>query len=478
MTTLTPMMPHPHPDSPIDRYARAARRAGVAPDQLALFVRGGYVAQPHQLAWHAAFRAADAADGPEQIAVGGRRGPGKTHAVFAQIALDDCQRMPGLKMLFLRKVLKAARESFEDVRRKILYATPHQYRAQAGVVVFPNGSRIVLGHFAHEDDIDQYLGIEYDGVAIEEVTQLSKTKLTMLRGSIRSTMPDWRPRLYLTTNPGGIGHAYFRETFVLPWRFGTETVTRFLPAHADQNRYLDTGYRAWLAGLDGVLGKMWRDGDWDAAGGQFFTNWQYDRIACPPLTTIPDHWRVWLAMDYGFQHYTVIYLVAQESDGRIIFVDEHAARRWLIPRHAEAVTAMLAHYGLTPSRLSACVAGGDLFGTESSGHSPATTWRDAGYQWTAATNDRIAGAAEWLRRLGDPHRHQTPTVAITTRCPRLLATMPLLLSDPKRPEDVLKIDTDADGEGGDDAYDAARYGLMVRPITVRRAPSSYSYYGG
>ena len=37
-----------------------------------------------------------------------------------------------------------------------------------------------------------------------------------------------------------------------------------------------------------------------------------------------------------------------------------------------------------------------------------------------------------------------------------------MLHDPHRPEDVLKVDIDEDGEGGDDAYDACRYGIMVR----------------
>jgi hypothetical protein len=32
--------------------------------------------------------------------------------------------------------------------------------------------------------------------------------------------------------------------------------------------------------------------------------------------------------------------------------------------------------------------------------------------------------------------------------------------DPRRQEDVLKVDADINGEGGDDEYDSARYGLM------------------
>jgi hypothetical protein len=51
-------------------------------------------------------------------------------------------------------------------------------------------------------------------------------------------------------------------------------------------------------------------------------------------------------------------------------------------------------------------------------------------------------------------------VRITTNCDRLLGTLPMLLSNPNSPEDVLKVDSDDDGEGGDDPYDGARYGLM------------------
>jgi hypothetical protein len=42
-----------------------------------------------------------------------------------------------------------------------------------------------------------------------------------------------------------------------------------------------------------------------------------------------------------------------------------------------------------------------------------------------------------------------------------IATIPAMQHDPRRPEDVLKVDSDAQGVGGDDAYDMLRYGLMV-----------------
>ncbi len=56
--------------------------------------------------------------------------------------------------------------------------------------------------------------------------------------------------------------------------------------------------------------------------------------------------------------------------------------------------------------------------------------------------------AEWAVR---------PTLFIHQRCARLVETLPALQHDPTRPEDVLKVDADEDGVGGDDAADALRY---------------------
>jgi hypothetical protein len=144
------------------------------------------------------------------------------------MGLDDCQRRDGLKFLFLRKVLKSAKESFDDLRRKVFRYTPHEYKTQAGLLLFPNNSRIVLGHYRNESDIDAYLGIEYDGVGIEEATQLTEKKLTDIRTCVRTSRDDWRPRTYYTTNPGGIGHRWFKRNIITPARLGQETDTRFI----------------------------------------------------------------------------------------------------------------------------------------------------------------------------------------------------------------------------------------------------------
>ena len=46
-------------------------------------------------------------------------------------------------------------------------------------------------------------------------------------------------------------------------------------------------------------------------------------------------------------------------------------------------------------------------------------------------------------------------------------TLPSLQHDPNRPEDVLKVDADEDGVGGDDAADALRYMVATKGREVR-----------
>jgi hypothetical protein len=48
----------------------------------------------------------------------------------------------------------------------------------------------------------------------------------------------------------------------------------------------------------------------------------------------------------------------------------------------------------------------------------------------------------------------------------VIETLPALQHDPSRPEDVLKVDADEDGVGGDDAADALRYLVATKGRAV------------
>lgn len=72
--------------------------------------------------------------------------------------------------------------------------------------------------------------------------------------------------------------------------------------------------------------------------------------------------------------------------------------------------------------------------------------------------------------LGDPLREKEPIPArmkIFDTCSRLIETIPALQHNPNKPEDVLKWDVDDDGNGGDDAADAWRYGLASKQRSIK-----------
>ncbi len=157
-------------------FFKLGRAANCPKDQLLNFARARIHLQPKQLAASAAARLCDQPDGPTEIGFGGARGGGESHWLLAQIGADDCQRLPGLKCLLLRKVGKANLGNFEDLRRRVLPQLPHLFVSSKNTLTFDNGSRIIAGHYQHESDIDAYLGLEYDLIAIEEPTTLTYRK--------------------------------------------------------------------------------------------------------------------------------------------------------------------------------------------------------------------------------------------------------------------------------------------------------------
>lgn len=439
-----------------------AFHVGCAQDQLHRFLGFGYVPQRQQLQFHAAARECDEVDGPERVAFGGTRGQAKSHAILAQATMDDMQRFPGIKVLYLRKIAKRAGESFEDLRRKILQFVPHE--SKIGTLTMPNGSFIILGGFRTEGDIDDYLGIEYDLIILEDATTLTESKYNAICGSLRTSREDWRPRLYASFNPGGVGHAWARKLFYDPFRRKQETFTRFIHATMGNNVFINPGYEKYLDTLTGWLRRAWRDGDMEISAGAFFTTWNEDIHVIEPFG-IPHDWPLWASMDYGLIHWNMTYVLAKSGEGNYYVIGEHATRRQLVKQNADGIKAMLGRNDIRLSYLRSFVAGHDV--KIPRGNSEATiaeSYAAEGVHLELATLDRINGAARIASLLGDAEADPPipSRLFIFSTCSKLIECLPLMQHDPGRSEDVLKVDCDEEsGEGGDDPYDSIRYALMV-----------------
>ena len=455
-------------------YRAEIVRHGNPPDQIERFENAGLIMQPKQLEFCAWARRMDTntaikgEKGTPEIGIGGARGPGKSFAVFAQAAIDDCARFPGAKVLYLRKVGKKAKEQMMELQQSVLRYVKHT--PTDGLIRFSNGSQIIMGHFNYEKEIFNYLGMGYEIIIVEEFTTLSSRVRQSLRDSNRTSL-DMTPRMYNSTNPMGIGHQWYKKLFILHERkFGEITNRRrkFIQATVDDNKFVNPDYVGNLEENTGARLRAYRYGDWDVSAGAYFDTWDYNTNTIEPIT-VPRHWSIWASMDYGLKHWNMIYFHTK-YDGITYTFHELAHREHYPAEIIPDIKAALGFYERKISDVPIFLVGSDVFARRGEAkRTVAQQYDSMGIKLTEAITgpgSRIAGAHYLSRMLGNPTRDIEPGVLITRNCGRLIDCLPSLEIDPNNSEDVLKTDMSENGEGGDDPYDAWRYGIYHRAIAA------------
>lgn len=456
---------------------------GVPEDQAERFINFGYVPLKWQWEFHSIARQSDNEDGPVDIGAGGARGPGKSHMVLSQVALDDCQRIDGLKVLFLRQTGVAAKESFDDLIEKVVVGHI-PYERVSGVLKVGNGSKIILGGFKDENDIDKYIGIEYDVIIVEELNQLTEDKYTKLRGSLRTSKPNWRPRMYTSFNPGGIGHNFVKQRYIIPHRHKTEKQTRFIGSTYKSNPYLNKEYIEYLEGLSGDLGKAWREGEWDLFSGQVFGEFSRLKHIMRPL--IPSvSFNHYLSFDWGYSEKSMFaaYLSAViemktemgEEFQRIITYKEWAGNQKTPDVWAEKIYKDCQAMSVKPIK---GIADSSMFDPPSAGGTSIADimkhkWRELhkdnwGFMERGVKNriGRIASTHNWLSIGPD----DLPYWMITENCKYLIESLPALIYDEFKIDDI---NTKSDDHG----WDSISYFLYRVPfISVKRGVLPYKSY--
>jgi hypothetical protein len=163
------------------------------------------------------------------------------------------------------------------------------------------------------------------------------------------------------------------------------------------------------------------------------------------------------------QNHLSISLIGSAIVSIFISISAIAVRAGLATRSAEHPETR----PLELSDLKRFVAGADVFSRQSDGTTIAAQYAKHGITLRLANTDRINGWADIMNRLGDADAGIPPTLFIHKRCARLLETLPALQYDRNRPEDVLKVDADEEGVGGDDAADALRYLVATKSREIK-----------
>ena len=450
-------------------WAKAASRLkkqGLPQEMAAAFLPHYYIPQEMQVRWHRMTEDCQTA-GVRLIGNGGTRGSGKTTATFAHVSLYDCQRWPGINCLYIRLVKNSAGDSFGQMTSAILGDYEGAKLNKDGVA-FPNGSTIAIAGVRDPKDVDKYVGLNYELMVVEEANQIDEDRLVKLQGSLRTGRLDgYVPRCYMNFNPGGPGMKYLKKTFIQPWKDGTEKSTRFMFSRFQENKYLDKGYVDYLNGLEGMLGKLWRDGDFDITAGMAFDNFRPDVYVYDDWP-IGDDWTRMRGIDDGYtKPYCCLWGAKDPSTGRVVIYEEDYGEGFANGVQAERIKDM------TPASQRISVSYADPAMWQQSHHTDTVVkagkdiYADHGIYLTRGDNDRKGGLAK-VRELMRPKADGLPGLIILSRCKNLIWQFENLPMSASKPEDV---DTNFE----DHAYDALRYMLTgisgaekMKPVNSQR----------
>lgn len=446
-----------------------------------------------------------------EVLYGGAAGGGKSHLMRVAAVLW-CASIPGLQVYLFRRIrddlIKNHMEGPKGFRAMLApWVLCGFVRIVDDEIRFWNGAKIYLCHCKDAKDVYKYQGAEIHVLLIDELTHFTEDMYRFLRNRLRMVgltdkIPEkWRgrfPRILAGANPGNIGHLFVKRTFVEgydtyePKRMPPEEggmLRQFIPALLEDNPSMSTDdpmYEQRLAGLGSeALVRAMRYGDWDVIEGAFFDCWDPARHVVTPFE-IPKHWMRFRSMDWGSASPFSVGWWAVVSDavraenrfGNVVTLPRGCLvryREWYgaskpnvgLKLKNEAIAAGIVEreagetveYGVLDP---ACFA-------ESGGPSIAEQFRRVGANFRAADNTRIAqkGAiGGWSqmrsRFIGDADGN--PMIVCFSTCHDSIRTIPALVHDDKRPEDVHT-------EMEDHAADEWRYACSSRPW-VRSAPAA------
>ena len=369
------------------------------------------------------------------IAYGGARGGGKSWSVDRK-AILLALRYAGIKMLLLRRTYKDLERNHARELSSILQGFV-TYNKQDKLFLFPNGSLLELGYCASESDVLQYQGQEYDIIFIDEATQFTEYQFQTLTACLRGAN-DFPKRIYITCNPGGVGHEWVKRLFVSKRYKETENPDDydFIPATVFDNKVLlekDKGYVDMLNNLSDGLRQAWRDGNWDMLAGQYFSMFDRSVHVIEPFP-IPAHWQRYRAIDYGLDCLACVWVAIDELGNYYVY-REYAESDKIISEGAGEVTNLS-----EGENIQYTVAPSDLWSrSQESAKSKADIFRENGLTLIKGNNNREAGwlaLAELLKPIKTDEGTES-RLKIFNTCVNLIEYIPALQRDNKKPTDCM-----------------------------------------
>jgi hypothetical protein len=430
----------------------------------------------------------------------GTRGGGKTDALlmsFAQFV------GAGFGAAWTGVLFRETYPQLADVVKKSkrwfrIFFPAAKWNEQDYAWTFPSGERLLFRYGIKEDDYWNYHGHEYPWIGFEELTNWRDPAFyEMMQSCCRSSFPGMPRMVRATCNPFGRGHGWVKERFGIS-DDGRSNAGRIIRDEQGRERtyvHSDIGENAplleadpeYMATLEGTKDpnrrKAWLQGRWDINIGAFLEGaWDPERHIVKPFP-IPSHWKVWMALDWGYGKPYAAYWFAKDPEGKTYIwrelygcVKDEKTGKWLAnvgtkesPKTvAERILAREQHDQRLGIEVSLRLTGPDLFAKGGAQYGVqnvhAQTFRSSGVSfrpWWAGPGSRKAGAMLVKQML------EQDQLSVFSTMEHWLRTVPTLEPDPDDPDDV-------DTEAEDHAFDATKAGLMRRTANPDKLPSDDS----
>lgn len=417
-----------------------------------------------------------------EIGYGGAAGGGKTESILRE-SLRQVDK-PSYTAALFRRTYPELELSLINKAREVFPNHGGKPKDGGKIWYFPTKektrpARIIFAHLEHDHDVHKYQSAEFDVLGFDEATSFSDYQYSYMRSRVRGKDQSIRRYVMAATNPGNIGHTWFKKRFVdnrVPYqkywfklvnqeevecdKSDPDALSRvFIPARVYDNPTLlgaDPKYLARLRSLPDKERRMLLDGSWDVFEGQYFSDWNIARHVIEPFT-IPGHWKRVSATDYGATKPFCTLWGAQDPDKGDLYIyreyyvagkeaDEHGRQIYLLGKDEE-VQWNAADPSIFPSK-------------SDRGQSILAQLVKGGYKkFIPANNARLAGwnAVKQLMRpknMEDPEDAKQPNIYVFKNCTNLIRTIPEMIHDQYNPEDL---NTDLE----DHAPDTLRYMIQT-----------------
>ena len=386
-----------------------------------------------------------------------------------------------------------------------------------------------------DDVIQLSRGPEPTWEFIDQAEQFTERELRALRTGVRNpNVAPGLAKSILTFNPGGVGTAYLRRIFhtreyqdnerpddyAFVKAVGWDNYEWFKPLGIQPEAFCDMsdderfqifisrrsyGQNLWSLPESERLGQLY--GSFDRFEGQYYADvWEEKSLVISPdlmQQIMRPWWRRWLSTDWGFSHYAcTLWWCAgalSPAEARQYLGVEMRTTLRVILLYRQLVTNDTAEPDLARAIVAMTPAaekremrhhwiGHDAFAKRGSSNTIAEQmdpifahggvpqlnradidrmggWRLL-YNAMKSTRKARAAVGPYSDPLTDP-----PCLLISSACPEVCSSLPMLICDPKNPQDVKKMP----GQVADDVGDCARYGLKTylgvadKPFEVERA---------